>query len=138
MRRPHAPLLLRAALVGALLAAAPALAGKPAVSPAAVAELSARPDAPIILDVRSQAEYDAGHVPGAVLIPHDQLAARLAELDRDRWVLVYCKSGRRAGIAEDVLVKSGFDVRQIEGSWSRWSAEGRPAQTPAPAAESGR
>ena len=138
MRRPHAPLLLRAALVGALLAAAPALAGKPAVSPAAVAELSARPDAPIILDVRSQAEYDAGHVPGAVLIPHDQLAARLAELDRDRWVLVYCKSGRRAGIAEDVLVKSGFDVRQIEGSWNRWSAEGRPAQTPAPAAESGR
>ena len=138
MCRPHAPLLLRAALVGALLAAAPALARKPAVSPAAVAELSARPDAPIILDVRSQAEYDAGHVPGAVLIPHDQLAARLAELDRDRWVLVYCKSGRRAGIAEDVLVKSGFDVRQIEGSWNRWSAEGRPAQTPAPAAESGR
>lgn len=135
MRRPHAPLLLRAALLGALLAAAPVLAGKPAVSPAAVAELSARPDAPIILDVRSQAEFDAGHVPGAVLIPHDQLAGRLAELDRERWVLVYCKSGRRAAMAEEVLVKNGFDVRQIEGSWNRWSAEGRPAQTPAPAAE---
>lgn len=134
-RRPHALHLVRAVLIGAIALAGPVLAGKPAVAPAAVAELSARADAPLILDVRSQAEYDAGHVPGAVLIPHDQLAARLSELDRERWVLVYCKSGRRAGLAEGVLVKNGFDVRQMEGSWNRWSAEGRPAEKESSEAE---
>lgn len=118
-------------LLAALWLPASALAGKPAVAPAAVPEVAARADAPIILDVRSQAEYDAGHVPGAVLIPHDQLSARLSELDRDRWVLVYCKSGRRAGIAEQVLAEDGYDVRQIEGSWLRWQAEGLPVATPA-------
>jgi phage shock protein E len=134
-RRPHVHRLVHAVLFAAIALAGPALAGKPAVAPAAVAELSARADAPLILDVRSQAEYDAGHVPGAVLIPHDQLASRLSELDRDRWVLVYCKSGRRAGLAEEVLVKNGFDVRQMEGSWNRWSAEGRPVEADAADAE---
>lgn len=134
-RRPHAHRLVHAVLLAAIALAGPALAGKPAVAPAAVAELSARADAPLILDVRSQAEYEAGHVPGAVLIPHDQLASRLSELDRERWVLVYCKSGRRAGIAEEVLVKDGFDVRQMEGSWNRWSAEGRPVEPGVPDAE---
>jgi phage shock protein E len=134
-RRPHAHRLVHAVLFAGIALAGPVLAGKPAVAPAAVAELSARADAPLILDVRSQAEYEAGHVPGAVLIPHDQLAGRLSELDRERWVLVYCKSGRRAGIAEEVLVKNGFDVRQMEGSWNRWSVEGRPVEPGAPDAE---
>jgi phage shock protein E len=113
-----------------------AQANRPAVAPAAVAELAARADAPLVLDVRTPEEFAAGHVPGAILIPHDQLSARLGELDRSRWVLVYCKSGRRAGIAEELLVKEGFEVRQIEGSWLRWTAEGRPAETGATEAES--
>lgn len=120
----------KSCLLFLLLLPVAAAAGKPAVAPAAVPEVAARADAPIILDVRSQAEYDAGHVPGAVLIPHDQLAARLSELDRDRWVLVYCKSGRRAGIAERILAEDGFDVRQIEGNWLRWEAEDRPVAMP--------
>lgn len=113
-----------------------ARADRPPVAPAAVAELTARADAPLVLDVRTPEEFAAGHVPGAILIPHDQLPARLGELDRSRWVLVYCKSGRRAGIAEELLVKEGFEVRQIEGSWQRWAAEGRPAETGAPEADS--
>ncbi|HQZ30987.1 MAG TPA: rhodanese-like domain-containing protein [Arenimonas sp.] len=108
-----------------------ALAGKPAVSPAAVEEVSRRADAPLLLDVRSPEEFAAGHVPGAVNIPHDQVAGRLSELDGRRWVLVYCQSGRRAGIAEGVLAQAGFDVRQVDGSWARWKAEGRPVQAPA-------
>ena len=133
-RRQNAPLLARCLLAAAIVSPGLALADKPAVSPAAVAELSARADAPLILDVRTQAEYDAGHVPGAVLIPYDQLAGRLSELDRERWVLVYCKSGRRAGIAEDLLQAEGFDVRQMEGSWNRWESEGRPAEKAEPEA----
>lgn len=118
-----AGLLLAGALPGA------ALAERPAVAPAAVAELAARPDAPIVLDVRTPEEFAAGHVPGAILIPHDELPARLGELDRSRWVLVYCRSGRRSGIAEQALEDAGFEVRQIDGSWQRWQAEGLPVET---------
>ena len=122
-----------ASLLLALALPAAALAGKPAVSPAVVDELARRTDAPLLLDVRSPEEFAAGHVPGAVNIPHDQVAQRLSEVDRQRWVLVYCQSGRRAGLAERVLADAGFDVRQVEGSWARWKADGRPVQMPADA-----
>lgn len=120
---------VRAAAAWLVFATATAAAERPAVAPAAVAEIAARADAPIVLDVRTPEEFAAGHVPGAVLIPYDQLPARLGELDRSRWVLVYCKSGRRAGIAEGVLEDAGFEVRQIDGSWLRWQAESRPIET---------
>jgi rhodanese-related sulfurtransferase len=123
--------VLPACLLVAALLPALALAGRPAVSPAAVPELAARADAPLVLDVRTPAEFAEGHVPGAVLIPHDQLASRLAEIGRDRWVLVYCRSGKRASQAEKVLADAGIEVRQIDGSWLRWQAEGRPVQMPA-------
>jgi rhodanese-related sulfurtransferase len=115
-----------------LLASGLAVAQRPAVSPAAVAELQRGAQPPLVLDVRTQAEFDAGHVPGAQLIPHDQLAQRLSELDPDRWVLVYCRSGARATKAEAVLNQAGIEVRQIEGSWLRWEAEARPLETTAP------
>lgn len=118
-----------------LLVALPtvAMAGRPAVAPAAVAEIIARDDAPILLDVRTPEEFAQGHLPGAVLIPHDQLAARLDEIDRDRWVLVYCRSGKRASTAQDILEEAGIEVRQIEGSWLRWQEEDRPVNVPAKA-----
>jgi phage shock protein E len=128
MRRHRHPLF--AVLLGLALPMA-AIAGKPAVSPAVLDELSRRQDAPLLLDVRTPEEFAAGHVPGAVNIPHDQVAKRLSEIDDGRWVLVYCQSGRRAGIAEGVLADAGFDVRQIEGSWARWKADGRPVEVPA-------
>ena len=92
--------------------------------------------------MRTAEEFAQGHLPSATLIPHDELAARLAELDRDRPVLVYCRSGRRATDAEKVLAANGFDVRQIEGSWLRWQeeslpVEGVPAAAEGPAAENG-
>ena len=118
-------------LVLALVLPVSALAGRPAVSPAAVAEITARDDAPLLLDVRTPEEFAQGHLPGAVLIPHDQLAARLDEIDRDRWVLVYCRSGKRASTAQDILEEAGIEVRQVEGSWLRWQEEGRPVQVPA-------
>ena len=118
-------------LIAATLLPSLALAGRPAVSPAAVAELLARPDAPLLLDVRTPEEFAQGHLPGAVLIPHDQLQARLAELEGKPWVLVYCRSGARATKAQAVLEQAGIEVRQVEGSWLRWQAEQRPVATPA-------
>lgn len=91
--------------------------------------IAGAPDAPLLLDTRTPEEFAAGHIPGAVLLPHDQVAARWREvgLDPSRPVVVYCRSGRRAKIAERVLIAElGFaDVRHLEGDWLDWTAQGR-------------
>lgn len=97
------------------------------------AHLQAQPGLQL-LDVRTPAEYAAGHVPGARLVPHDQLAAHIGELDPSRPVVVYCKTGRRAMLAEAVLEQHHFDVRQLQGSWEGWHAAGLPVETGAPTA----
>jgi phage shock protein E len=97
----------------------------------------ARDPALVVLDVRTPAEYAAGHVPGAVNVPHDQVEARLAELDplRDRDLVVYCKSGVRARLALEALGKAGFrNLWHLDGDMQGWAAGGRPVETPAPAA----
>ncbi len=79
--------------------------------------------APLILDVRRPDEFAEGHVPGALLIPHTELAERLAEIDaaREAGVIVYCESGRRAGMAEELLIAQGFsNVQHLEGDMRAW------------------
>ena len=68
-----------------------------------------------ILDTRTQAEYDAWHIPEAVLIPYTELRARLEELPRDKPVWTYCRSGFRSYIAYCVLKQSGFDTAFLAG-----------------------
>jgi rhodanese-related sulfurtransferase len=98
-------------------------------------ELQARlagPDAPLVLDVRTAEEFAAGHVPGAVNIPHEQTADRLEELRpyQDREIVLYCKSGRRAGIAADTLAEAGFSrLRHLAGDMPGWSAAGLPVES---------
>ncbi len=89
------------------------------------------PESVLILDVRSEAEFTRGHVPGAVNLSHDRLAARLEELDaaRDQPIVVYCESGRRAGLAADVLREAGFsDIRHLTGDMSDWRSKERPTE----------
>jgi rhodanese-related sulfurtransferase len=79
--------------------------------------------AALLLDVRTPAEFAAGHVPGARNVPHTELAARIAEIAPRKAdaVVVYCESGRRAAIAADVLVENGFtSVRHLEGDMAGW------------------
>lgn len=68
-----------------------------------------------LLDVRSQGEWDGGHLPGAVLIPLQQLEARLAEVPRDHPVVVYCQSGGRSAQAATMLAAAGYDVHDLGG-----------------------
>jgi len=92
----------------------------------------------LLLDVRKPEEFAAGHVPGAINIPHDQLANRLAELpaSRDKPVVVYCRSGRRAALAEDVLRQGGYTkVQHLKGDMLGWEAEGRTVERQAPAGQ---
>lgn len=105
-----------------------ACSDKPSLQPAELASKIKAGSAPLILDVRTQEEFMAGHVPGAVLIPHDELEKRIAELGAPRPVVVYCKSGRRAGIAEEVLAHHGFSVTLLDGSWQAWQAAKLPEQ----------
>ena len=75
------------------------------------------PDA-IIIDVREQSEYDAGHIPNATLLPLGQLEALAAEAlpDRNAPLLVYCRSGRRSKAGAESLVSLGYtDVRDFGG-----------------------
>jgi rhodanese-related sulfurtransferase len=85
----------------------------------------------IVLDVRTAAEFAAGHVPGARNVSHDELPARLDELAalRDKQVVLYCRSGRRTQIAEDTLRKAGFTkLLHLEGDWLAWEVEKRPVE----------
>ena len=86
--------------------------------------------APVVLDVRSREEYSKGHIPGAINIPHDELADRLGELrvSKSEEIVVHCQSGRRAQLAEQTLLESGYsNVRDLAGHWQTWSRE---SQTP--------
>ena len=72
----------------------------------------------VIIDARTQEEYDQGHIPGAILIPEYEIADRAEkELpDKDKLILVYCRSGRRSKIAAEELVKLGYtNVKEFGG-----------------------
>jgi len=72
----------------------------------------------VIIDARTQEEYDAGHIPGAVLIPEYEIADRAeSELpDKNQLILVYCRSGRRSKIASQALVDLGYtNVKEFGG-----------------------
>src|SRR5690242_3210064 len=76
-----------------------------------------------VVDVRTPAEFEAGHVPGALNIPHDQMAARHAEIGPPSTpVLLYCKSGRRTDIAARALREKGFSTIYDMQSYDRWTA----------------
>lgn len=63
----------------------------------------------IIVDVRTQEEYDAGHIEHAILIPNESISAEPSELeDKDAMILVYCRSGARSKQASDKLVNLGY------------------------------
>jgi rhodanese-related sulfurtransferase len=112
------------AVVG-LIVTAGAGAGHHGLSPEALAAQISENRAPFILDVRTPDEYAEGHVPGAVNIPFDALPGRLDELPATREeIVVYCRSGRRAVIAEDTLRANGYlNLRELSGHWLEWSKQ---------------
>ena len=78
-------------------------------------------DAPKVLDVRRQDEYDKYHIDGSTFIPLDELNDRLGELDQgEKWV-VHCHSGMRSAKATDLMLNSGFsDVKNLAGGIAEW------------------
>jgi rhodanese-related sulfurtransferase len=83
--------------------------------------------APVIVDVRTRREYEAGHVPGAIHVPFYTLLVRQDDIPgpRERTVVVYCEHGPRAGVARLALRMTGFtDVRYLDGHMAGWKAQG--------------
>ncbi len=91
-------------------------------------EAAARRDSgAFILDVRTSAEWQDGHIPGATLIPLAELQNRLNELPRDKPIVVVCHSGNRSGQARDLLRNAGFlQVTSMAGGMNEWQAQGLP------------
>jgi len=121
---------LAIALAACVLAFPVAAAGPATIEPKALGERIAWADHSLfLLDVRSPEEFAAGHLPGAVNIPHGELATRIAELSaaRERDIVVYCRTGVRSAQAIKVLDQAGFKrLFHLEGDYTRWTEEKRP------------
>ena len=79
----------------------------------------------VLLDVRTQEEFDAGHIPTAILLPYDEINLKAATVlpDKEKEIVLYCRSGRRSAIAKKALVELGYkDVKDF-GGISKWQGE---------------
>jgi phage shock protein E len=116
------------AILGSVaLAEEPQSAEAPSISPAELHDKRESGEAPVVIDVRTPAEYATGHVPGAVNIPFDQVAERISEVDAPHGVALYCMVGPRARKGESALLASGYaSVFHLEGGLAAWKKAGLP------------
>lgn len=77
-----------------------------------------------VVDVRTDVEFAAGHIPGARHIPVADLQRESAALDKDQPILVYCRSGNRSGPTAEAFAASGWDAHSIEGGLIAWEEAG--------------
>ena len=87
-----------------------------------------------VIDVRQPDEYEAGHVPGARLIPLNEVPTRMGEVPADGTVYVICQTGGRSARATEFLRAQGIDARNVAGGTKAWVESGRAvARGPQPA-----
>ena len=86
-----------------------------------------------VLDVRPPEEYQAGHIPGAVNLPLEDLKKRLKDLPKGQEIIAYCRGPYCVLAFEAVaaLRQSGFDARRLEEGYPEWKASGLPVETDA-------
>ena len=92
---------------------------------------------PLLLDVREPQEYESGHIPGARNIPRGMLEFVMSQdetlSDRNRAIMIYCKTSGRAALSAESLKKLGYvQVRSIAGGFDAWLAAGLPTDKPKP------
>lgn len=92
-------------------------------------EADAERDDLLLLDVREQWEWDAGHVAGSIHVPMSQLPARLAEIPDDRRILAICRSGNRSDRVTAWLSAQGRQAVNLDGGLKAWALEGLPLET---------
>ena len=95
------------------------------ITPAKAKEIMDNENSYVILDVRTQEEFDEAHIDGAILIPDYEIADKAESVleDKDQLLLVYCRSGRRSKLAAEELVKLGYTNVKEFGGISDWPYE---------------
>lgn len=94
--------------------------------------VDAPPEGLVFLDVRTPEEFNAGRLPGAIMINiyDDTFAEQVLTLDRSVPYVVYCKAGSRSRAAAEFMAANGFtDVADYSGGWLQWSVSGGPIET---------
>ena len=104
---------------------------RPTLSPASLWAQIEAGTVPVILDVRSDQEYKMGHVPGAIHLDYRDFPQQLADIParKDDEVVIYCRTGVRAGVAEELLREAGFtSVVHLDGDMMGWIERGWPVE----------
>ena len=123
------PLALALCLV--LATAAFAEPKAPSLSPKELEARQTSGNALVVIDVRSAEEFAAGHIPGAVNIPYEEVADRIDEVDAPHGVALYCRIGPRARRGEAALLAKGYGpVFHLEGGLTAWQLAGLPVEWP--------
>ena len=92
-----------------------------------------RTENPLILDVRTKGEYDTGYIKGAKLIPVQELASRIGEIQeyKDKDVFIYCRSGNRSTVAAEILSRAGFrKLHNLRHGILEWERAEYPVEAP--------
>ena len=90
------------------------------------------PDGVAVVDVRDRAEWDAGHIAGAVNVPLGHLAEQVTNLERERPLVLHCQSGGRSSVAASLLQARGFtNVINLSDGFAGWQRRGLPVERPA-------
>ena len=97
------------------------------ISPARLAEMIESGEAQVI-DVREDHEHEAGHIAGDRHVVLPNLPDEAGSLDKERPVVVYCRSGSRAEVAADALQASGYDAYNLEGGFAAWHEQNLPSE----------
>jgi rhodanese-related sulfurtransferase len=94
------------------------------LTPAQVAELR---DAQLI-DVRTEAEWEASHLADARHVPLEQIGTKAGEIDQSRPVVFYCRVGERSALAAEAFRGAGFEAYTMAGGLVAWAEDGRPLE----------
>ncbi len=82
-----------------------------------------------VIDVREPWEYEAGHIPGAALLPHKNVFARREELPKDKDLIFVCAVGQRSALAAEMAAATGLTrLFNLEGGTDAWIKSGMPAE----------
>lgn len=83
----------------------------------------------VLLDVREQDEWDAGHIEGSLHIPMGEISDRQQEIPQDQPIAVVCRSGRRSAAVTEALTRAGYDAENLVGGVAEWQGQGLPLVT---------
>ena len=116
--------ILIAVLIVGFLFYSRAQANVPTISPEEAREYLTNSNYQFI-DVRTDDEYDSGHIPNSMHIPLHQIQDRMSEIDslKNKNIIAYCRSGARSSKATKILVEAGFDVLNLSGGVLSWKGD---------------